>query len=198
MPPLRLEVFDTGRDTADATVVTDLNAMEEARLASYEQGYTAGWDDSVEAQRSERSQLTVDLAHNLQSLSFTYYEARSHILKGMEPLLVGLVQHLLPEVAKVSLAGIVQQALASLVQDSGDPPVKLLLNPAARDTIEALIDPTKAPPLILVEEDTLGEGQVFLQLGENETHIDLDAAILEIKTAIADFLTLSTQDIHHG
>ena len=33
--PLRLEVFDCGAPQGGGTVVTDLGAMEEARLAAY-------------------------------------------------------------------------------------------------------------------------------------------------------------------
>lgn len=85
MPPLRLEVFETAAKQGAETVITDLSALEEARLASYEQGFSAGWEDALAAQADDRKQLAADLAHTLQSLSFTYHEARAHILRGLEP-----------------------------------------------------------------------------------------------------------------
>ena len=198
MPPLRLEVFtaETARD--GTTIVTDLNAMEEARLASYEQGYTAGWEDAVAAQNTEKSQMAADLAHNLQSLSFTYHEARVHILRALEPLLTEMVAQVLPEIAKGALTATVQAALMPLAETAADSPIKILFNPAARPAIEPLIERSNGPPLELVEEPTLGEGQVFLQLGAVETRVDLDGALVEIKAALDDFLTLTTKDPVHG
>ena len=198
MPPLRLEVFETASDTTPGTVVTDLSAMEEARLASYEQGYVAGWEDAVGAQAGENNRMAADLAHNLQSLSFTYHEARAHVLKGLEPFLVDLVGQLLPQIARGVLGPLVQSALVPLAEIAADGPITLLFNPAARAVIEPLVDQAHGPPLSLVEEPTLGEGQVFLRFGDAETRIDLDGAITEIAAALADFFTLSTKDSKHG
>ena len=198
MPPLRLEVFEAEKSGGQTTVVTDLNAMEEARLASYEQGYTAGWEDSVSAQRDEAKQMAADLAHNLQSLNFTYYEARAHILKALEPLLREMVDSLLPEVARGSLATIVANAILPLAETAADGPITLLFNPAARAVLAPLVEQANGLPLTLVEEPTLGEGQVFLQLGDVETQIDLDGALTEIRQALADFFTLSLKDPKHG
>ncbi|WP_050527794.1 FliH/SctL family protein [Pseudorhodobacter aquimaris] len=198
MPPLQLEVFETKSDEGSATLVTDLNAMEEARLAAYEQGYAAGWEDAVAAQTGERNQMAADLAHNLQSLNFTYHEARTHVLKGLEPLLMDIVGHLLPAIASGVLAPVVEKSLMPLAAMAADTPIKLLFNPAAREVIEPLIDHENAPPLTLVEEPTLGEGQVFLRLGDCETRVDLDGAIAEIKDALSDFFTLTTKDQNHG
>jgi flagellar assembly protein FliH len=198
MPPLRLEVFETASDTTPGTVVTDLSAMEEARLASYEQGYVAGWEDAVGAQAGENTRMAADLAHNLQSLSFTYHEARTHVLRGLEPFLVDLVGQLLPQIARGVLGPLVQSALVPLAEIAADGPITLLFNPAARAVIEPLVDQAHGPPLSLVEEPTLGEGQVFLRFGDAETRIDLDGAITEITAALADFFTLSTKDSKHG
>ena len=47
---LRLEVFeseDTG--TAPNTIVLDTSLLEEAKLASYDAGYSAGWEDAAAA-----------------------------------------------------------------------------------------------------------------------------------------------------
>jgi hypothetical protein len=60
-------------------VVTQVDAVEEAKVASFEQGYKAGWDDAVAAQSEDQTRIRADLARNLQSLSFTYQEARSHM-----------------------------------------------------------------------------------------------------------------------
>lgn len=198
MPPLRLEVFEAGTAQDRATVVTDINALDEARLASYEQGYAAGWEDCAAAQSQEKSQMAADLAHNLQSLNFTYHEARAHVLKALEPLLVDLITHILPDVAKAALAPTVLSAIMPLAEKMADAPIKLLHNPGAHDAIEPMLQKITGPPLTLVEEPTLGEGQVFLQLGDSEVRVDLDGAIAEIKAAVDDFFNLIAKDPKNG
>lgn len=198
MPPLRLEVFEAAGAFEGSTVFTDLSAMEEARLASYEQGYAAGWEDSVAAQCDEKNQLAAELAHNMQCLNFTYHEARNHILRALEPFLVDLASHFLPKIARISLASIVLDALLPIAETAADTPIRILVSPFSRSAIEPLLEHVNGPPLTLFEEATLGEGQVFLQFGEGETRIDLDAAIDEVKAALGDFLTLMTKEPKHG
>lgn len=195
---LKLEVFETETKAGAATVVTDLNAMEEARLAAYEQGYSAGWEDAAAAQGEDQSRLSADMAHNLQSLGFTYHEARVHVLRAIEPLLTEMVGCLLPEIARNTLAPVVLETLLPLAESMADTPVSLVLNPAARPAIEAMLTETSSFPLTVIEEPTLGEGQVYLRLGDSETRVDLDAAIAEITLAISDFFTLSAKEKTHG
>ena len=198
MPPLRLEVFEMKCDNSSSGADTALTPLEEARLASYEQGYTAGWEDAVKAQNDEKAQVSADLAHNLQSLSFTYHEARAHVLKGLEPLLMALVGQVLPEVAQLGLPALIQKALMPLADQAADTPITLLFNPAARHVIEPIVANGNGPPFALVEEPTLGEGQVFLQLGNSEIRIDLDGAVAGMKHALHDFFTLSAKDPQNG
>lgn len=198
MPPLRLEVFEATSAPSSDTVITDLSALEEARLESYEKGYSAGWEDAAAAQKDETTQLAAELSRNLQALAFTYHEARVHVLRALEPLLMGMVDQILPETARGTLGPTVLKALAPLAEEMAEAPIKVLFNPMARPALEAMLVGLKSPPLELVEEPTLGEAQVYLRLGDSEVRVDLDGAIAEIKTALTDFLTLSTKELTHG
>lgn len=198
MATLRLEVFRT-TDRADPdTVVTDLQALEDEKLAAYEKGYAAGWEDAVSAQSDDRARLGADIAHNLQSLGFTFHEARTHVLRAIEPLLHEMVAQLLPRLARDTLGPIVLETLRPLAEELAGTPVKLVFNPAARPALEAVLATANSLPLILTEEATLGEGQVFLQLGDAEVKIDLDRAILDILTAVQGFFDIATKDQDHG
>ena len=54
MPALRLEVFDRA-PASDGSMqpLVEVTAVEEAKVASFEQGYSAGWDDAVAAQQGD-------------------------------------------------------------------------------------------------------------------------------------------------
>ncbi|MGL6211965.1 MAG: flagellar biosynthesis protein [Paracoccaceae bacterium] len=190
---LRLEVFETETPSSGgATVVLDVSALEEAKLASYDEGYSAGWEDANAAQSTEQSQIKTDLARHLQTLGFSYQEARMHVLKAIEPLLLDIVGRLLPNLARETLAPVVLEALMPMAEALADTPVTLVLNPASRDAVEQLLERATGLPLVLQEEPTLGEGQVYLRLGTSETEVNIDRAIVDITAAVRGFFALSS------
>jgi flagellar assembly protein FliH len=194
---LRLEVFDSDTPPQPGrsdTVVLDTGALVEAKLAAYEQGYSAGWEDATAAQADDRNRVSADLARNLQSLAFTYHEARSHVLKAVEPLLREVVGRLLPAIARDSLAPVVLEALMPLAEGLAETPITLVMNPAARTAIEDLLDKATGLPLDLVEEPSLGEGQVYLKLGDAEREVNLDRAVADISAAVRGFFDLARKD----
>jgi hypothetical protein len=198
MPPLRLEVFETAATGGDGTIVTDAGALEEARLAAFEQGYTAGWDDASAALGDDQTRIRADLARSIQALSFTFHDARSHVLRAVEPLLTDALCKLLPDIAHASLAPRIIALLAPLAAELAGAPVRLILNPAVRLLVEALLEQAAGFPLEIIEEPSLGEGQVYLRLGDTELRLDLDGAVADIRTAITDFFTLIKDEARHG
>lgn len=188
---LRLEVFETEeKRSVPNMVVLDTLSLEEAKLTAYDSGYAAGWEDAAAAQSGDQSRIGADLARNLQSLGFTYQEARMHVLRALEPLLQEMVGRLLPELARETLAPIVLDVLMPMAERMADAPVTLVLNPAARPAIEALLEQATGIPLTIIEEPSLGEGQVYLRMGAAETRIDLDRATAEITAAVRGFFEL--------
>ena len=198
MSPLRLEVFEMASEPERTTIVTDLSAMEEARLAAYEQGFTAGWDDATTAQADSQTRLGAEIVKNLQELSFTYQEARSHVLRAIEPLLAQMAERVLPDMARAALAPMIVETLRPMADSLADIPVVLVINPAARPAVEALIEQAGALPLIIEDEPTLGEGQAQLRFGQTETRIDLDRAVTDIAAAVRGFFDLNLTETPHG
>lgn len=198
MSPLRLEVFETASEPARTTIVTDLSAMEEARLAAYEQGFTAGWDDATTAQADNQTRLSAEIARNLQELSFTYQEARTDVLRAIEPLLAQMAERVLPDMARAALAPMIVETLRPMADALADIPVVLVINPVARPAVEALIERAGALPVTIEDEPTLGEGQAHLRFGQNETRIDLDRAVTDIAAAVRGFFDLNLTETPHG
>lgn len=199
---LRLEVFpaETPASLAPetATVVTDLSAMEEARLAAYEQGYAAGWDDAAAAAETDRSKLGADLSQHLQSLGFTYHEARAHVLRAIEPLLAQMTRTILPAMARDALVPVILEVLRPLAAQMALVPVELALHPASRPAVEQALLMEASLPLAIVEDATLGPAEARLRLGETERRIALDEAVAAIGAAVTDFFHLSTSEDHRN
>lgn len=192
---LRLEVFESEETgTAPNTVVLDTSLLEEAKLASYDAGYSAGWEDAAAAQSGDQTRISADLARNLQALSFTYQEARGHVLRALEPLFEEIIAKLLPSLASETLGGIVLDTLMPMAEGLADAPVTLVLNPNARAAVEPLIEAATGLTLVIEEEPSLSEGQVYLRFDQNEALVDLDRATAEIATALRGFFDLSPKE----
>lgn len=190
MAALKLEIFDTG-PVAPPGASLDL-LTEEARLAAYEDGYTAGWEDAAAAEAASEARLGADLARHLQSLGFTFQEARIHVLRMVEPLMVQVVARILPQIAQDTLAPIVAEALMPMAEQLSETPLRLVVNPLMRARVEErLATVTSGLPLTVVEEPSLGEGQAYLRLGETELVVDLDQAVARIAEAVHGFFELS-------
>lgn len=199
--PLRLESFETVERPADADALLDASALEEARLAAFEAGYKAGWDDAVTARTEDDEAERAEIARSLQGLSFTYHEARFHVLRALSPLMAEVATRLLPSIAHAALPQLVAEALGPYAELAADAPVIVMVAPAARQRIEALLGNSAGLPLQVREDAGLSPGQVWLKLGETETRIDLDAALATIRAALDDFFdhaAAPAKETRHG
>lgn len=191
---VQLEVFEL-TDMTDERVELGQAELEECRLAAYEQGYTAGWDDAIAAQDSEVARLRADLGRNLEDMSFTYHEAHSHVLRSLEPLLTDMVTKVLPAVARQSLGPMVLEQLRPKAKELAGAPVHIVANPANRELLERLVTADSPFPLAFEAEESLGDGQVYLRFGtEDETRIDLDGVIDAISSAVSGFFRIEKQE----
>ncbi len=196
---LRLEVFETAAETDRSDLlVTDTGHLEEAKLASFEAGYSAGWEDAAAALSEEQNRIRADLARNLQGLAFTYHEARDHVLRALEPLLKEMVARLLPTLARETLGQLVVETLRPMAAERAGAPLTLVINPVSRRAVELVLAENAGLPLEIEEEPSLGEGQAYLRFATSETRIDLDRAIAEIIAAVRDFFALSRKEAPNG
>ncbi|MBN8631490.1 MAG: flagellar biosynthesis protein [Rhodobacterales bacterium] len=193
MSLVRLEVFDSS-PAADGSLrpLVEATAVDEARVDAFEQGYSAGWDDAAAAQQDDQTRIRADLARNLQSLSFTFQDARSHVLQAIRPLILEMVNRLLPEVAREALAPTVLDAIMPMADGLADAPLHLVLNPAVRRQVEDLVSQVTGLPMVIEEEPTMPEGQVYIRSGPAESKVDLAQVTTDITIAVRAFFNLNT------
>ncbi|MDP2085022.1 MAG: flagellar biosynthesis protein [Gemmobacter sp.] len=199
MAPLKLEVFEAnvGASPANTTAV-DAAEIEEQRLEAFESGYKAGWDDAVAARSDAEAEQRNEVARALQALSFTFHDARAHVLHALSPLMAEVAARLLPVIAHAALPHLVVEALGPYAEVASEAPVLILLNPEARHRVETLIGTQSGLPVRFQETADLTPGQVNLRLGETETRVDLDAALATIRAALEDFFDLAAKENRHG
>jgi flagellar assembly protein FliH len=172
--------------------------IETNRMAAYEQGYKAGWDDVVQSQTDDQSRIGADFARNLQDLGFTFHEAKSHVMKSLEPLLSEVISKVLPKLASETLGQMILEELLPFADEVSDAPIQIVVAPSGRAAIEALVDTSLTIPLEVLEEPSLADGQVYLRMGDLEKKIDMDNAIERIGDAIKSIYKVNEEAMKHG
>lgn len=169
-------------------MMTDL-LLEEIRLEAYESGFKAGWEDADKDHAQDVRQISAELAGNLRDLSFTYHEACAGLMAGLQPVLRGMVDTVLPEIARASLGVWVVEQLADLAREGLQKPIHIVCAPTNMQALDALLPEYDDPPVVLSAEPSLSEGQVYFRFGGTEYEINLDSVLAEISTAMSGFMS---------
>lgn len=198
----RLEEFDVParqqRPQHPAPALVTPAQVEEARLAGYETGYQAGWDDASKTDDEDRSRISAEFARNLQDLGFTFHEARSHVMQSLEPLLSSMVEKVLPKLISDTLGQAILEELLPLAAEAADTPIKVLVYPKGRKTLEEFLSQNNTIPIELIAEESLAEGQVYIRMGHTEKQIDLSGAVHQIGEAISGLYEINERAQNHG
>ncbi len=183
----------TTPDTAPAPAIS-----EQAVQDAHDEGYKAGYADGLSTADTERTKLTSDIATALQEASFTYFEARQHVMNSMRPLLETMADIILPKLGHASLArNSVDELLA--IAEKVEVPIKLYCAEACKTEITELVSRQITFPVEIETEETLTSSQIILSYDNGQTHIDLDLTVSKIQQAISDFYeTAHNEQVKHG
>ena len=174
--------------------------IEERRLVAYEEGYSAGWNDAIASDTENQTRISETFASNLSDLSFTFQEARSNILRATEPIFREMVQKLFPELMEAALCDNVISRLKYYADEAASQPVELVVSPESRSALENLVTQHSGLDLVVTEEPTLGEGQVFLRFGKREEKVDLSEIRQGFEEAVSAFFNTNSnlEDVKYG
>ncbi len=186
MATYQFEEFNT-RIVSDDPTLSNNTSLEEHRLEAFEQGYKAGWDDAAAAQSEDQSRVAADFARNLQELSFTYHEARSHILGSLEPLLKEMVSKVLPRLARESLPQTIVDEVLSVTEIQTKAGIQIVISPANRLSLEQLVEAQENLDVEIVEEPSMADGQAYLRFGDTEKLVDLDSVLSSFSLSVEGY-----------
>ena len=191
-----LEDFGTG--TAGPALDEDSPSApsETDRLAIYDEGYQAGWEDAQTAARDDRTRIDAEFARNLQDLSFSFHEAKVQVAQSMTPLVEALVASLFPRLKQTALADQVLAVLEPLQLEMPGPSLALRCSEEDADVLETLLGSAKSLPMKLSPEPSLMPGQVDFIFGQEKHEINvaqLGSQIEDLVKAHLANLTASVQ-----
>ncbi len=186
----------------DFAAKTDQTAFTQATTSaspkSYDEGYEAGWNDAIAAEKDASDKSLRDMAVALQEAGFTYFEARQHVLKSLRPFVEAISQVILPELAQASLGPKIVETLDALANGIEDP-IEILCPPAAESTLREICEEQIKFPVTLQAEPTLADQQVLFRYANGSAELDMSRCVADIQTAITEFYAgLTAEDIQHA
>ena len=190
---LRLEVFETP-EVPDTPALMLPDQIEDIRLAAYERGYLAGWEDAGTREDADVALRRAAIERTVERLDFTYHEAQGHVLSALRPLFAEMLTTLLPVAVRASLVPVVIDTLMPLAAAAAGQPVTLRIPAGQKLAFEAALAGLVLPPMDLRETAELVDGQAEFAFGTEETRVDLDQAAAQIAAAIAQFYQIQTDE----
>lgn len=195
MQRIRLECFGTAEAETDQVVVTPAE-IEEHRLAGFEEGYQAGWDDAGAARDTDEAKTRAVIHQNLQDLSFTYHEARHHLLTQIEPLMMEVVRQVLPRLARQGLAnelvGVIHEHAAQMAQV----PLRVRAQQSVLDQVRDLLADTNGIPVTYEAPPDAAPDCAYVAFAGGETKVDLGTLVSRIDAAVTEYFNLKQKDDH--
>jgi flagellar assembly protein FliH len=173
-----------GSQIDDQPISSDLEKLEDEKLQSFETGYQSGWDDAVAAQKSLRDNVTAEFARNLQSISFSYHEARSALTSELRRAVEPLLLELLPTIAHETLFLHLMEKIGEFSEDTLRKSLVISVPENRFETMKSLFEENLEAPFELVVDDSFADDQVFVKLGAEEHEINFDPWLEDMKSAI--------------
>ncbi len=174
------------------------DGIEDIRLASFEQGYTAGWDDAIRAQAKDQSRVTGELANSLEDFSFTYQEALKQMIGAVEPVFQTLLETVLPEAMMQTVGMQIVDECCEMARGQVDEPLLLLVPSGASPALKPAVQGNLPMSVEIVENDDLGPGQIRLKIGRKEREIDADHLMSKLHESVDAFFYSLTEETRRG
>ncbi|MFT7593154.1 MAG: flagellar biosynthesis/type III secretory pathway protein FliH [Paracoccaceae bacterium] len=193
-----LEDFSVADPSDGASKLMSEGALEDQRLASFEQGYSAGWEDAVNAQVEDHSRVTGVLGRKLEDLSFTYHEAMAQMMGSVEPVFRSLVESVLPDILAQTFSQHIVEQLCEMARDRAAQPVTLVVPAGASAALKPALARNFSMPVEIVEDTTLDPGQASMRIGSAERELDSAHFVDSLRKTVDSFLYQLTEDTHYG
>ncbi len=191
-----LEDF-TGQVEGGKLHLLDEDALEEQRLAAFEQGYGAGWEDAVQAQEQNRGKVSAELARALEDMSFTYHEALTRMSLSLEPMFQSLVHLVLPDFIDRGFAHRLSEQLQDMARTQIDQPIQIIVPEERAAEVEDLLSSDMPQPPRVIEDSSLQPGQARLQVGISRCEVDCMDLLSSVQQAFDSYMFEAKEALTH-
>lgn len=179
------------------TLLSDV-AIEDQRLAAFEQGYAAGWEDAVSAQNVETTAHISNLNASLADLSFTYQEAFTAFQNVVSPVIEGLVQQVLPRLAQETFGSVLVERCLEMASQQAASQVLLVVPPDQEQTVRAAVSADLSLPLEVVSDEMMAPLSAEIRFPEKTAELDMGAILEGLSIATQSFSHHVSEEVKNG
>lgn len=169
-----------GSETGD-----DTEPMEDVKLAAFEDGYRAGWDDALAAQREAGKLISETTRDILAAATLTREDAVTAIGKGACDLLGAVIDKIFTEHRAKALTAQVIAAVETRLRKAGDAPIVIAAAPELASELSQVVGPLFEAELTFRPDEALPADEVEIKVADAAYLIDHDALHFEISEIIA-------------
>jgi flagellar assembly protein FliH len=134
----------------------------------------------------------------LQELSFTFHEARAHVMRALHPLLDAIVEQALPDILHQTLGQRLKAEIEDMAIAEADGDISLLVAPGHAEAAGTLLGDITAMPFDVAEDPALAAGQIHMRLGRSEREIDLSVVMTTLRDALGALDTINEETLANG
>ncbi|MVO17887.1 ABC transporter ATP-binding protein [Parasedimentitalea huanghaiensis] len=192
-----LEDFGNAGKVQPVQTVSD-ELLEEEKLVSFENGYTAGWDDAVGAQDSETTKISATLANSLEDMSFTFHEAQSQLIESLDPMLKVLTSAILPDAMAASFGHHIVDQLTDMAKGQTTQPLVISVAAGEAAGVRSALNQSFSVEVKVRESADLAPGQAYLRVGNLEREINSAALLDSIRDSVDAFSYQVKEDANYG
>ncbi|SCZ73988.1 ABC transporter ATP-binding protein [Epibacterium ulvae] len=193
-----LEDFGMATSAPPEDLGVSEEVVEATRLASFENGYSAGWEDAVAAKDKEATQVSTNLATSLEDLSFTYHEAQSQLIEALDPMFKVLTSAVLPDAMAASFGHHIVDQLADMARSQTDQGMEIVVSAGEGAPVRALLSQEFSVPVKVQEDKDLQPGQAYLRVGATERELNSDGLIESVKDSVDAFTYHFKEESQYG
>lgn len=172
--------------------------IEDSKLASFEAGYSSGWEDAVRAHEESKSAITAALREGLERAELSRDAAFDQFIASAETLIDGIVKQVLPALSQDVLGYHIRDILSGVVHKAMDQTIEISVSPADHDSLARLSAEWLPQTARIVSDPGLSPGQADLKLADGETHVDLAEVIAEVGRAVDAFFHVAKETSAHA
>lgn len=172
----------------------DRAMLEEERLSAFEQGYQAGWDDSIQAAGGMEKKALDDIAKALSSISSSRSETYSKLLLSLYPLINNLVDSVLPLILRESLGIRIKSIIHDFLEKNEADEIVVSIPESQRDVLSIIKPHLSEFPVRFSETHREEVAQISVGFGgADELEIDSHHLVSQIKESIDQFFSEEVQ-----
>ena len=169
-------------------------ALEDEKLKSFEDGYSAGWDDAMKAQEERGKKLSSALHEAVANAKATQEDAFRAFSQSNSTFVSALLDVVFPNLATEVLSLQIKNLVSKYEADLDDVSFEVLVSPEQLEVFSKFVSEQKLEGVTVVARDAVLYDQVIMKFLNQEQQLDINALLDELRLLCSHILETTKED----